>query len=192
MTSRPGHVYIIQLREFINSGENVYKIGRSASVANRLKAYPKGSHIHMIMQCNDNVACERELKSVFDNKFKVRREYGREYYAGDISDMKKEFIAVASKYDTPIDNSTSENSNLENSNTDDISNDTIYLPRGNADANAKFDAAAYSTLETVGTYSKSAIVCTGKVLYHAGRLTAKLIAYASVGLYNAISGKNKN
>ena len=39
------HVYLIRGREFINSNENTYKIGRSGNICGRVKNYPKDSEM---------------------------------------------------------------------------------------------------------------------------------------------------
>ena len=38
-------VYLIHPREFIKTNENVYKLGRSIHLDNRVKQYPNGSKI---------------------------------------------------------------------------------------------------------------------------------------------------
>lgn len=87
-----GHLYLLQEREFIKSDENVFKIGKSADITTRCMHYPKGSHIIIVMECDDITVCENKLKSILDEKFKNRSDIGREYYEGDKDLIKLEFI----------------------------------------------------------------------------------------------------
>lgn len=41
----PGYLYVIQEREFVRSDEDVYKVGRTYNVAQRLSQYPRGSDL---------------------------------------------------------------------------------------------------------------------------------------------------
>ena len=40
-----GHIYLIQEREFMNANQNVYKIGRTKDINQRVKGYPKDSRL---------------------------------------------------------------------------------------------------------------------------------------------------
>jgi hypothetical protein len=83
-----GYIYIIQLREFINSNTPVYKIGKTKQPNfERFKSYPKNSVMLAQICCKDCNSCERNVISFFDNKYKKRSDIGREYYEGDYRDM---------------------------------------------------------------------------------------------------------
>ena len=43
-----GHIYLFQEREFINSGEDIYKVGKTKQEFNkRFSSYPKGTEAHL-------------------------------------------------------------------------------------------------------------------------------------------------
>jgi|AACY02.10.fsa_nt_gi hypothetical protein len=78
-----GHLYLIKEREFIKTNENIFKIGKSINVKNRMMGYPKDSLIyciHAIKPELDLGKTERELIKQFDNTFTNRKDIGREYY----------------------------------------------------------------------------------------------------------------
>ena len=77
---KPGMIYLIQEREFVNKEESVFKIGRTQNIWARMSKYPKGSQIISCNKCNDTVAYESHLIGVFCHKFKARPDIGREYF----------------------------------------------------------------------------------------------------------------
>ena len=93
------YCYIIHVREFIKTGESIYKIGRTTQPKDkRLSQYPKGSIEKIKQHVSDCVKCEQEIKRVFDKKFKNCRDVGREYYEGDYAEMEKEFLKITSMF----------------------------------------------------------------------------------------------
>lgn len=87
MTS--GYIYLVHTREFINSKEHIYKLGRCRCWKSRLSKYPKGSRLIMCMYVTDQVDSEKKLLSIFDSKYERQTNIGREYYKGCINDMCK-------------------------------------------------------------------------------------------------------
>jgi len=88
-------VYMAYLREFINSNQKIYKIGRtSQTVVERLKGYPKGSLMIQFCNVENNILIEKEIKEHFSVKFKQRTDIGLEYYEGELKDMIKEFQKI--------------------------------------------------------------------------------------------------
>ena len=86
-------IYMIREREFIN--DNVYKIGRSSMTnCTRTTRYPKGSQIISLNTCIDSIKFERILIQLFKFKFIQEREYGTEYFRGDIQEMKNEILKL--------------------------------------------------------------------------------------------------
>jgi hypothetical protein len=79
------HVYIIK-----NIAEpRVYKIGRSTRIAVRLtREYDPNSTIIYISQCNDCKRVERCIIDTFKRVFIHRREFGLEYFEGDVRAMR--------------------------------------------------------------------------------------------------------
>lgn len=96
-----GFIYIIQEREFLNAHLNIYKIGYSESIARRLPEYPKGSELKFCVQTQNFVAFERDVIKLFDVKFILRRDIGREYYEGDLCDMITSIAFMVKKHNQP-------------------------------------------------------------------------------------------
>lgn len=89
-----GHLYLLREREFINSNESVYKIGKSENISTRLKKYPKGSELIIIMKSNNVHEDEKQLIEVFDKNYNNRKDIGREYYEGNVEDMIELFTST--------------------------------------------------------------------------------------------------
>jgi T5orf172 domain len=83
-----GFIYVIREREFIKTGENVFKIGRTdRQVGERLCEYPKGSKPYYF----ENVENPKKIEGIVLKKlmsipteFKHRNDIGYEYFEGDI------------------------------------------------------------------------------------------------------------
>jgi hypothetical protein len=83
----PGHIYVVCEREFIKTGEPIYKLGKSTNIKSRMPNYPKNSLIVSIFHTKelDVHRIEREMITRFDTLFIQRADIGREYYEGDVS-----------------------------------------------------------------------------------------------------------
>lgn len=95
-----GSNYILKEREFIKTGENILKIGRTGKPGLiRASQYPKGSELIIQRVVDDYVGAEREIMRVFDVKFKnLKKTIGREYYEGDEKEMVKLFMEITEKF----------------------------------------------------------------------------------------------
>jgi hypothetical protein len=89
------YVYLLQEREFVRSGEPVFKIGRTASMVNRLKGYPKQSCLILCIPTPDSRALEELVKYLFDSKYTHRSDIGREYFEGDRDAMVDDIIDLS-------------------------------------------------------------------------------------------------
>ena len=83
-------IYLIQEREFIKTCENIYKIGRSHNLDERIKQYPKQSKLFLIILCKNSYTIEKELVVLLTNKFKLCIDYGAEYFEGKLNNIIKE------------------------------------------------------------------------------------------------------
>ncbi len=82
------YIYLLQLREFVNSGENIYKIGRTKKENHyRFNQYPKGSILLFQMICNNCKNIETQIIKLFKENFKHRRDIGNEYFEGEFKNM---------------------------------------------------------------------------------------------------------
>ncbi len=83
------YMYILQEREFINSKQHVYKIGKTKVIHNRMNGYPKGSKIICVMPVSGDP--ELHFLNVFRKLYISRADVGSEYFEGDIKLMIKSF-----------------------------------------------------------------------------------------------------
>ncbi len=91
---------MMHTRELHTIQLDIYKIGRSHILDNRMKQYPKGSKIICMINCENSVLCEKELIKLFKANFIQRLDYGTEYFEGDKRKMIKEiFNFINSKND---------------------------------------------------------------------------------------------
>jgi len=90
-----GWVYILKEREFVKTNENVVKIGRTANKKTRMKKYPKGSEVLECIEVDNTILTENNLKHVFQEKFTIRNDIGKEYFEGDIHEMLQVFKETA-------------------------------------------------------------------------------------------------
>ena len=111
MAAEPGkpeslfeYVYLLHEREFLNSGRQLYKIGRTAQSPNdRFDGYPKGSCVVFYLRVPDSKATEKAIKAAFKIKFKQDRDIGQEYFEGDLNEMIQSLFFIATKMDSVID-----------------------------------------------------------------------------------------
>lgn len=91
------YVYIIQEREFIRLEEPTFKIGKTAkeNSYDRISKYPKGSTLMMLLPVRNCHKTEDEIMNVFCKKYIQKRDYGKEYFEGDIDSMVEDVINIA-------------------------------------------------------------------------------------------------
>jgi hypothetical protein len=82
-----GYMYVIQEREFIKTGEPVYKIGMTNQYnpRTRLQHYPSDSCLHVLIRKPDARASENIVKDMLKGRrdMKHRPDIGEEYFEGD-------------------------------------------------------------------------------------------------------------
>ena len=92
-------LYLMHTREFIKSEEKIYKLGRSFTLDNRVKQYPKKSKIICMVNCENSILCEKELIKLFKGKFIQKLDYGTEYFEGDKKLMIREIFNFIDKFE---------------------------------------------------------------------------------------------
>jgi hypothetical protein len=104
------YIYLIKEREFVRIGEDTYKIGRTQQnpPTDRLLQYPSGSEIILLTIVDDCFSVEKQLIKVFKQKFIHKKEYGNEYFNGDVKEMIKTIYTII------FDHSPSLNYNIKN------------------------------------------------------------------------------
>lgn len=89
------YIYLLQEREFLNSNENIYKIGKTKQENHgRFKQYPKNSILLFQMICDDCDYLETKIKKIFQKKYKQCKNIGLEYFEGDYNDMIKDIFYI--------------------------------------------------------------------------------------------------
>lgn len=96
----PEYIYLLQEREFKNSNENVYKVGRTTQPQfKRFNQYPKGSLLYLHMICNNSSNMERLVLKKFKEIFTQKKDYGREYFEGNYKTMIRTILEVINDED---------------------------------------------------------------------------------------------
>jgi hypothetical protein len=80
-------LYLVKEREFVRFNEDIYKLGKSQNVLDRIKNYPKDSMLHLLIFCKDSDILEKELIKILTKKFKLASKYGAEYFEGKLDKM---------------------------------------------------------------------------------------------------------
>lgn len=82
---------MLQEREFVNSSENIYKIGKTKrSINERLGGYPKNSKLIISRNINKySDIIEIIIKKIFSIKYLNRKDIGSEYFEGNVNKMTK-------------------------------------------------------------------------------------------------------
>lgn len=83
-----GHIYLIRTREYRNSRQNIYKIGKTSQQGlGRYKQYSKDSMIEIHLHVRNYHFVESELIRLFKSRFIHRPDIGAEYFEGDPGQM---------------------------------------------------------------------------------------------------------
>jgi hypothetical protein len=84
------YIYLLKLREFVKTNENIYKIGMTTqNNFKRFRQYPKGSILLYQTICSDCKNIETQLIKKFKSSFIQRKDIGNEYFEGDYKSMIK-------------------------------------------------------------------------------------------------------
>jgi hypothetical protein len=92
-----GIIYLVQPTELI--GTQRYKIGCSENteLERVKKGYKKGTRYIYIIECYDPFTLEKNIKNIFNEKFKLIA--GHEYFEGDETKIKEEFVNEINQYE---------------------------------------------------------------------------------------------
>ncbi len=91
-----GYVYLLKVREFFNT--DIIKIGMTSNYKKRLFGYPKGSFYIKYIKVINYKNIEKILLKIFNNKYIKKKEYGNEYFKGDIDNILLTFITIVEIY----------------------------------------------------------------------------------------------
>ena len=119
-----GYIYLLQPLRSITSNEQIYKIGKTKrNNFKRFNEYPSGSILLLQSICNDCDSMEIKLLKLFDEKFIKKTDYGREYFEGNLIEMKKLINSEIMNEENIIDDNTKEDDdNVSDDNINDVIN----------------------------------------------------------------------
>ena len=82
-------IYIIHERTFVELNDNIYKIGKTKNIKNRLNGYTKGSKLLFSIACKDCTESENKILNFLKNneKYIHAKEYGNEYFQCNLQDL---------------------------------------------------------------------------------------------------------
>lgn len=104
-TNMDQYVYLIQLREFVMSQQPVYKIGKTHCDPNtRLKGYPKMSRVLLFLRVEDCDVLERCIIRQFSQRYQQCKQYGTEYFRGDLTSMMTDMCVMVGQQYTKVAN----------------------------------------------------------------------------------------
>jgi len=88
------HIYMLQEERFYVQDLPIVKIGRSGNILVRLRSAPnyKKARIYGAISVNNSKLVEKKLIDTFKGKFKSVKDYGSEYFEGDITEMYRTFM----------------------------------------------------------------------------------------------------
>ncbi len=114
-----GYIYLLRL--YPSNLDNIYKLGRtSRDILERYNDYKQDTvnpEIIFIYKIDDNHRAEKELLIIFKQKYTLRKDFGKEYFTGDINDMIQTMLKYLIDFEN-INTITDEIDNIDN--TDDI------------------------------------------------------------------------
>lgn len=91
----PGELYVVYLRHCKSTNMPVYKVGRAEDAGERLKAYAKGSIILARIPVSNMLDSEAVLLRLCRDRFIERRDFGAEYFEGNLSTIISTLIIAA-------------------------------------------------------------------------------------------------
>jgi transposase-like protein len=94
-------IYLIEIRTN-SKQEKIYKIGHTTrKFEDRYAEYSqKNPNIKLVLTCENSLNCEQDILNLFRPQFKERKDYGNEYFSGDVDEMKKVIMNYMIKYPT--------------------------------------------------------------------------------------------
>ena len=105
-----GYIYLLQPLQSITNKEEIYKIGKTKrNNFKRFNEYPSGSILLLQSSCKNCDLMERRLLKIFDEKYIKETDYGREYFRGDLFEMKKVINSEIMNEEVVIDVDNNEN-----------------------------------------------------------------------------------
>jgi hypothetical protein len=82
------YIYLLQEREFVNTKENIYKVGMTTKENHkRFGGYKKGFILLFQMSCENAKNIEKKIIKLFKETFEWRKDLGNETFSGNYKSM---------------------------------------------------------------------------------------------------------
>jgi hypothetical protein len=95
------YVYLFHTKEFVDSKEPVYKIGKSTLPnIERIRQYEDDESFHFEIPCNNCHDLEKKIIALFNINYELH--YGREYFKGNRHRMVKDICRFILEEDEPV------------------------------------------------------------------------------------------
>ncbi len=89
------YCYIVHVREFVNTNQNIYRIGKTKQKnIKRFEQYPKGSCLIIQIEVDNCDIFEQQIIHLFNIKYIKRKNIGTKYYQGNIQNMIYDFLEL--------------------------------------------------------------------------------------------------
>ena len=138
------YIYLLYLREFINSNQYIYKIGKTKQIDNkRFKQYPKGTIMLYQGICLNCDKMEKELIILFKTKYEHCKAIGNEYFKGNYKFMINDINTYIYNTENNIEN------NIENNTIKDTENNTIKDTENNTIKDTENNTIKYTENNTI-------------------------------------------
>ena len=82
-----GYIYLLITREFISQKLSVFKFGFTSNIIKRFNSYPKGSLLILSHFVREAYGLETTILKALRETFIQRKDFGREYFEGDIDNI---------------------------------------------------------------------------------------------------------
>lgn len=83
----PEYIYLCQERDFIKKNANIYKVGKTKhNILNKIHSCINGNLL-LQMMCVDSNKIEKNIISLFKDKYEQQKDIGDEYFEGDHENM---------------------------------------------------------------------------------------------------------
>jgi hypothetical protein len=120
------YVYLLQTREYLNSGESIYKVGKTKELNyTRFKQYPSGSVLLFQSVCNNCDIIEQKIIKLFKTKYVNHKIAGREFFKGDLRLMISDLCHLIDNEKTNTPTNTAANTSFIKDIVDDVVNEII-------------------------------------------------------------------
>ena len=96
-TTTVGYIYLLHTRACVNAQQPVYKVGKTRhTIQQRVRGYDKGTRIHCVLPVDVRAldTAERVVLQQLATRFTRRRDYGSEYFEGELGAMTRAMIGV--------------------------------------------------------------------------------------------------